>query len=320
MTPTSEQIHAKALELWVQSRMRANQPYETTPEEYELAEEGFLLTAQNMLMFGQDSKCAQWIQNEKAKDKEPLETTELEIDVSELLASGLFVCGTRQCGKTTLVKSIAKRLISEGINVFVVDPSTAWLDFLPSITIEPLGTHTYNWKDASVVFDTSKLHSDLQQKFSEIFCKAVLDAAISRGKNAQPNTVLVFEETHTIFPNFGFNGDKLRETRRLITVGANFNLSFIAITQFSSMIDKLLVKCAQQRFFGRTSEPNDLRYLRNFLGDHTEELTTLQRGEFLFQHCGKIRKVKNALENTKAELQGFKYCYTTPIAINQKGE
>jgi hypothetical protein len=44
----------------------------------------------------------------------------------------------------------------------------------------------------------------------------------------------------------------------LLTQGANFNIRFIAITQFASMVDKLVVKLAQQRYCGRTSEKNDM--------------------------------------------------------------
>lgn len=301
-TPTRQEIEDLAKELYAKDQYRKGCPElaEISPETDELKEDGYYSEAMSQLMSSEQNRYAEFLTEQKEKAKDLLEIESLQIDIPELLANGLFVTGTRQCGKTTIVKEIVRRLIKENINCFIVDPSLAWANFLPSITIEPQGTHAYNWRDESVVFDTSKLHSDLQQKFSEIFCKAVLDAAIARGKN-QPRTVLVFEECHTILPNFALNGDKFRETKRLITQGGNWNVSFVAISQFSSMIDKLLIKCAQQRFFGQSTEPNDLKYLKNFLGDRVNELETLARGEFLYSHSGKIAKVHTSIQKAYTE-------------------
>lgn len=94
--------------------------------------------------------------------------------------------------------------------------------------------------------------------------------------------------------------ERYAETVRLITQGANFGIRFIAITQFSSMIDKLLPKMAQQRYIGKTSEPNDLAYLSGIIGKHICELPFLKRGQFLYWHSGEIGKIQiEPLTNSK---------------------
>ena len=94
----------------------------------------------------------------------------------------------------------------------------------------------------------------------------------------------------------------------LITVGANFNISFGLITQFAAEVSKLPVKATQQRYFGLTSEPNDIRYIRGFIGkEQAEELRNLSVGEFIYSYRNKIQrfqtwqpenKNKNMVENT----------------------
>jgi len=76
--------------------------------------------------------------------------------------------------------------------------------------------------------------------------------------------MVVFEEAHT-FLNGAMRSKRSRETARLITQGGNFNIRFLAITQFPAMCDKLIVKPAQQRYRGKTSEPNDLSYFSGII-------------------------------------------------------
>ena len=76
-------------------------------------------------------------------------------------------------------------------------------------------------------------------------------------------------------PNNALCNKRYVETVRPVTQGGNFGIRFIAITQFASMVDKLLVKMAQQRYFGRTSEYNDLRYIHAVIGSSIRELPLL---------------------------------------------
>jgi hypothetical protein len=90
-----------------------------------------------------------------------------------------------------------------------------------------------------------------------------------------------------------------------VTVGANFNLRFGAITQFPAMLDKALVKITQQRYFGFTTENNDLNYVKGFVGkEHTDRLNkdgtpnqnsvfNLQKGQFLYQLRNRIEKIQS---------------------------
>lgn len=295
--------------------MRANQPYDARPEPEELSEEGFLLTAQNMLMCGEGSKSAQWIQNEKAKDREPLETTELSFDVEEAMNSGIFVSGTSGCGKNTLAFWLTRKLIEHGVIVFVIDPSQTWKnnrDIESVLTIpqsdKPIRV---DWRAESTIFDISMLYVRNQRKFVNAFCGEVFNKATHGFK---PNVFVWLEDAELYVPNNSLRSNDTQELLRLIGCGRNYNIRYGLITKFSAMVDKLVIKLCKQRFFGWSNEKNDLTYLKGFLGDRSSELGDLQVGEFLYSYSGKIAKVKTERFD-KAQLRGYQYLYTTPTQI-----
>lgn len=294
MTPNQEQMVERARQLWMHDRLRNGQPYDITPEYSELREEGYLVVAQQELMRDNDRNQTEQYsdldgikpQPETQQPETPQFVKPFTVDVSELMRTGVFLTGTRQCGKTTTAKHIVTRLLSENIIVYIIDPTQAWQDIgFPVVSIsQPEGKQLIGWLERSTLFDTSRLSPLWQQRFIELFSQAIMNAATARGKQDFPRTVIVFEEAHTPLPNFILNSKNFTETKRLITQGANFNVSFVAITQFSSMVDKLPVKSAQQRYFGKTSEPNDLKYLKAYLGENVKQLATLRLGEFLYIH------------------------------------
>jgi DNA helicase HerA-like ATPase len=270
------------------------QAIELTPEISELEEEGFLIAAQNELMYSAKRKHAEWLQLEKIKEKQPLETEVFSVDIEEAMRSGIFISGTSQCGKTTLAFHIAKKLIENDIIVFVVDPTQAWYKFRGFkriLRIFPLRQkQKIQWSDETTLFDVSRLNPFEQQQFIEAFCGCVMQVAINRSR--RPKIIVVFEECHTAFYNGSMRAKRSRESVRLLTQGGNFSIRFIAITQFLSMCDKLLVKLAQQRYMGRTSEPNDLSYLSGIIGKHIDELPYLERGQFLYSFNGQVTKIE----------------------------
>jgi len=302
-TPTKEEIIKRATELWRMDRMRNGQPLDITPEENELKEEGFLWLAQLELM-REPNQNQEYAGQFKDLDKidshltQPAEqplfiTKPFSVDTIELMKTGVFVTGTRQSGKSNLAKLIVQRLILEGVTVFVVDPTAVWLDYgLPVLVVtEPNEKQLISWQQRNTVFDTSQLSPYWQQRFVELFNKAILETAILSMPHT-PKTVCVYEEAHTPMPLNRLGSNNYRETQRLLTQGANFNVSFVAITQFSSMIDKLPVKAAQQRYFGKTSEPNDLKYLKAYLGENVKQLPSLPLGQFLYMQSGKLNRIK----------------------------
>jgi hypothetical protein len=314
-TPTKEQIYQKALELWRTDQIKHGcvEALELTPEPSELLESGYVWLAQQQLMKSTDAY-AEWLEKEYMEvSRKPkvefakLKTQPFTVDIEEALRSGIFISGTSQCGKSTLGMQIAKELINNGVSLLIFDSSQAWFRFKRiDRIISVLPNASYEWRDyENVLFDLSRLTPFEIQKFTELCSKEIMHVAFSR--NQRTKIMVIFEECHIAMPNHALYSKRYAETVRLLTIGGNVNVRFVAITQFASMCDKLLVKMAQQRYFGKTSESNDIKYIRSVIGEHVKELPNLQRGEFVYSYGSTIAKIKVEPEQTKNT--AFTYTY-----------
>ena len=203
-----------------------------------------------------------------------------------------------------------------GIIIYCIDPTRVWLnrrqDF-NKINIPPISKHAeqITWQYKNTIFDTSMLSQDDQQKFTELFSQTLLNFQIQLAE-PRPQIWIWLEEAHTPLPSWALLSKKLTQTKRLVTQGANFSISFGLITQFCAEVSKLPVKATQQRYFGCTSEPNDTKYLRGFIGkEWAEQLRNLGVGEFIYNFAKIIKRftVPDPQPQNKTANQGLVYSY-----------
>lgn len=234
----------------------------------------------------------------------------IPFDLVEARDTGAIVTGTTQSGKTTLAKHLVERLTDNGDICYVLDISQAWpnqcsidevVEIPPNSTSIQVPTHN------SAVIDLSALEYTKRIKYVIAFCKAIYAHNVSYGFKRAPQKYIVFEEGHTYFYNGVFRSPRVfSPCIDIVTVGANFNLRFLAVTQFPAMIDKALVKVCQQRYFGWSTEMNDLNYIKAFVGKqyvtptnkdgspNENSVFNLRKGQFLYQLRNKIEKIQSA--------------------------
>ena len=296
--PNKKAIIEKAIELFHNERCKNGDPaFAISPTEQELAENGFIQTARSMLMTDQNRS--------QVEGKDYTENLEdFNFDVSEALQNGIYTVGTRGCGKSDLNMMLSERLMKQGVIVLVFDPSMDWLkrsNVSKYVTVQPFTPITIPTE--SMIYDLSLLTPSQQREFVERFNRALVEYQISSTKEKW--YFCIFEEAHTYFYQGSMRSKAMQYTVRALTQGRNFKISMALITQFSSMVDKDTMKFMNQRFFGASNEPNDIGYLRGFLGKDAEQLKTLDNGSFLYFNKSKISKVSiepYECENTKIEI------------------
>lgn len=212
------------------------------------------------------------------------------------MASGAFICGARQlAGKTNLAKLLAQQLKDVGITLQILDASQAWNGFVNTVRFMPDYTEVQADFLKSNVFDMSAVGYAQRISIANQVCAAVLKMHVVDGYT-NPEAV-IFEECQTYIPNGCMRSlDKYGPIVDYVTVGGNFHTSFLAVTQFPAAVDKAIVKAAQQRYFGLTTEKNDVNYIRSFFEKGKEkeleaQLRCLNRGEFLYQNKGTTQKI-----------------------------
>ena len=286
-TPTRQQIYARATELYFQHEHRSGNHNINTPEYSELLESGFVSQAQSELMSNPETLYGL----PRIKTQPETKSGSFEVDLTEALKTGIFTSGTSGSGKSDIGMYVAKNFMQYGVIVVVFDSSQDWLNRSSIAKYVAVKPHArIDIPRESVIFDISHIAILEQQSLVEDFCKRLMLLQASRTHRKQ--YFLIFEEAHGVFPEGCLKAKRFQNTVKMMTQGRNFAVRFMAITQFSSLIDKTAMRYMKQRYFGFTDERNDVAYLRSFLGKDVEQLKTLEAGEFVYYFAGKTKKIQ----------------------------
>jgi hypothetical protein len=298
-TPRKSEILEKAVELWFNEQWQNGLRTSIVPTEQELAEGGYVASARSMLMRNK--------YRSEVENKDYLEDVEgLRFDVKEAMQTGVFCSGTSGSGKTNLMFHVADRLMQKGVTVYVVDPSQVWEkgSNVPNVlrVTFPMRVSWQGGKpEHSTVFDVSRLTFPQRMQFANLLCKTLLDKA--KASEYDPETFVIFEECQLYFYQGSMRSLKQSDAIELVTNGRNYNIRYGIITQFPSMIDKLLIKMTKQKYFGWTNEKNDVEYIQSIIGrENAQELEKLETGEFIYSYPVRGHGTKK-IETEKFERQ-----------------
>lgn len=286
-TPTMRQIVERAMELWFQDQWRQGFQPTTNPEVDELRESGYISHAQSDLMTSMETKHEQWLNNE-------VEETNygLLFDVELARKRGTFISGGRGCGKTSLGREIVERLIREGNILKVFDNSQAWRrSKVPNLIVVRPRYHKVDLEIdfmKSYVFDLSFMYIKDQKRFVEGIVNIEFNIQANLPQDKRQWHFYVFEEVELLVGTH----NQSEEIRRLVCVGRNFRLSYIALAQRFQNVSPTLISLCGQLYFGQQHEENDLKKTRNWLRQRTVELEDLGVGEFLYKKGKAIRRIQ----------------------------
>jgi DNA helicase HerA-like ATPase len=231
--------------------------------------------------------------------------TWIPFNFDEVLETGFYVSGTSGSGKTTLAKHLVRLLQCNNVTVLVLDTSQAWTHNSPITNVEELKSplqSNFSYPAVDTVFDMSRLKIAERFLFANAICQSVMDSRVDTpDPKALPWIFLIFEEAQLYLPNGCMRSlRKYGSVLDVVTVGRNYNVRFGIISQFPANIDKAPVKICQQRYFGWSTEKNDISYIKSFLEKKdVEEVKKLQKLEFVYQCRGRTEKFKIDLFDVK---------------------
>jgi len=234
--------------------------------------------------------------------------------MKSILKTGAFISGSKGSGKTTLAMSLADSLMKEGCVVKVFDISGQWRvkSSIPNLFI-PISTTLPNMPlNTSVIFDLTLLTPREMRNF---ITKILRHDFMRQVKTAQRNWIVyIFEECQLLIPQGKLRSNLAQEVLRILTVGRNYNVSYIAITQRPATVDTTVLELTDVQFFGKCTGQNDLKKLKNYV-PNVERLKQLKVGEFILIEDSKETKFKADLFEGKGYSTIFelKEPWTFPI-------
>lgn len=297
-TPTKAKIEAKARELYVEHCYKSGCPKhaETNPELYELVESGFCSQAVSELM---QNKTRAMLENDYIDFPQAF-----GVDIKEIFEANGLILGSRHTGKSDVAMKICDETVKEKAIVICFDPSTDWIKRSSITQYVKVKSHTVlDVPNESVIYDISLLSPIQQQRTVERFSKRLFETQAKTLDRKQ--FLIIFEEAHTYFFQGSMKAKAMQNTVRLLSVGRNVDIACILISQFAAMLDKFAVKHAtSQMWFGYTKEPNDIKCLKQILGEDAEALAKLEDGEFIYVTRDKASKIGiEPYVNTSVKIQ-----------------
>jgi len=313
-TPTREMIIEEATKLYMQDNWKN---FDTTPEPEELKEEGYTQRARNELMRNEgkgvfedfkDSIAENEYKIVKIKEGEQQKTIELKetftIDTEEALRSGVFISGGKGTTKSNLAFLIADKLMRKGVTVKVFDISQAWQkrSSVPNLVKVDSNSQLKINLYQSVIFDLSRLTPQAAKEFISKVLEVEWRLQIDTPEQERKSIVYVLEECQMLVPQGQLRSKEAQVILRLLSVGRNFRLGFIAITQRPALTDTSVFELTFQKYFARMTGENDLQKVSSYIGtENAKQLQNLRLGEFCYDMGSSTKWIKTAKFETEVK-------------------
>lgn len=178
----------------------------------------------------------------------------------------VFVCGMKGQGKTYLAQKIAREAYSAGRRVIVISPQRD-ISIPGAAVIE---SRSYPWerlagRSAVVYPEDDQLSLDAVRFAWEVQADPV-----------RPLWLVIDEIQALLSPH---RPDPL--LRRVIWYGRHRMISIVGVCQRPAQVNKDLLALADQKIMFRIEEPNDLAYLRKYVGSAADRLNSLAPRKFV---------------------------------------
>jgi len=211
-----------------------------------------------------------------------------------LLKTGAFISGSKGSGKTTLAMSLADSLMREGCILKVFDISGKWRikSSIPNLYIPINSTLPNIPLYTSITFDLTLLTPRDMRNFITRVLRHDFERQVRSTERKW--IVYVFEECQLLIPQGKLRSNVAQEVLRILTVGRNYNISYIAITQRPATVDTTVLELTDVQFFGKCTGQNDLKKLSNYVAN-VNKLKKLKVGEFILIEDGEEVTYKSEL-------------------------
>lgn len=314
-TPTKNEIIERAFAI---HHSRNHSISSINPEVSELKESGTYEEAKRELMRSEDSEYQTYIEKEAARlglisDKVEGEVCGFEIDIEELVRSGLSIAGGKGTAKSNLAMIIADKLLRKGFVVKVFDISRVWekKSSVPNLIQVKNDSSLRIDLYQSTIFDLSRLTPKACKDFISKVLQLEWNYQLDVAEEERKTIIYVFEEVQFLVPQGSLRSNEAQYVLRLMTTGRNFQLGYIGITQRPALSDTSVFELSFQRYFSRMDGQNDIKKVSNYVGaEKAGQLQNLRLGQFYYDRGAETKLIET--EEFKSRVKPSKVWQTEP--------
>jgi len=213
----------------------------------------------------------------------------VHVNLEDAVTHNTAVLGVTGSGKSYLVFHLIEGFINKGLKILVLDISRQHYVFLRNMQPEPIkavkdirpwiegeksiGIHqfadakSYPERTAQIVEEVFRYYSD--------------NVRLRPGSNEPARLVIVFEEAHSLIPEWNQVADKddtghVNRTARVILQGRKYGIGAIVVAQRTANVTKTILNQCNTIFALQSFDQTGLDFLKNYMGEsYARTISTL---------------------------------------------
>jgi len=208
--------------------------------------------------------------------------------VDDLVTHNTAVIGITGSGKSILAFHLIEAFIANDIKVLILDITREHFVYLDKYNPTPLklADEVKNWFESKSQigihqFANSLNYPQTTMEFSSKAFELLKNVPLEAGKNVTPRLCIVFEEAHSLIPEWNqvaSKGDEnfVNTTSRTILQGRKFGMGSLIITQRTANVTKTILNQCNTMIAMRSFDQTGLNFLSNYMGEeYSQAISTL---------------------------------------------
>jgi hypothetical protein len=214
----------------------------------------------------------------------------IHLNLDDTVTHNTAILGVTGSGKSYLAFRIIEALVSQKVKIMILDPSRQHYSylakFMPTQLREPKNVQSWlndsNHPIGIHQFGTGESMPKIASDFIlEAFNVITNTVKLVPGKNEKARLCIVFEEAHSIIPEWNQaatkqESDFVNITARMILQGRKFGIGSMIITQRTANVTKTILNQCNTIVALQSFDQTGLDFLKNYMGDeYSNSISTL---------------------------------------------
>lgn len=247
-------------------------------------------------------------ESRKVVGKLPNSEYPIHVEINEIVTHHTAVLGITGSGKTVLAYELIRKMVESNIKVLIFDISADYARNLADLSPMKLKSASEvdvflgNAEQRIAIAEFSPTNTTTLVKSTAISVQHVLAWAKTnlqsqQGENIQAEICVVFEEAHSIIPEWNSvsvpgDRDEVNKISQAILQGRKYGVGALVITQRTANITKTILNQCNTIFALQSFDQTGLEFLKNYIGEeHAHALSTLlPRHAVLFGKASSSRR------------------------------
>lgn len=211
------------------------------------------------------------------------------VAIKDVVTHNTAIIGVTGSGKSFLAFHLIEAMVRSGIKVLILDISRQHDIYLtqhhPTALRAPSEVAAWIAGESQIGIHQFALDAGGYPKATADFAEAafaeVSNATLERGKNIAARLCIVFEEAHSLIPEWNQvaqRGDEqqVNRTARSILQGRKYGMGALVITQRTANVTKTILNQCNTIFALQSFDQTGLDFLRNYMGEeYSQAISTL---------------------------------------------